>query len=251
MLIERLEGSTLILTLNQPARRNALAMEMRTGMIAAFDRIEGDSRVRAVVINGAGGHFCAGGDISGMDVTEFGAGRTRFRNTHRLVRMIIESSKPVVAAVDGWAAGAGVGLALCCDTVVAAEDAHFMTPFSRIGLVADFALWHTLPRRIGEGRARQMLLTAEPIDAATAERWGLVDHVVPAGKTLEKALERAAKLAEAAPLTTAMTKAVLARGLSETLEWERTVQATMFTTADHAEGKAAFLGKRAPKFNGV
>lgn len=251
MLIERLEGATLILTLNQPARRNALAMEMREGMMAAFERIEGDASVRAVVINGAGGHFCAGGDISGMNATEFGAGRNRFRMTHRLVRMIIESSKPVVAAVDGWAAGAGVGLALCCDTVVAAEDARFVTPFGRIGLVADFALWHTLPRRIGEGRARQMFLTAEPVDAATAERWGLVDHVVPPGKTLEKALERAAKLAEAAPLTTAMTKAVLARGLAETLEWERTVQATMFTTDDHAEGKAAFLGKRAPQFKGV
>ena len=99
MLIEQMDGGTLVLTMNQPARRNALAMEMRERMLAAFDRIEADASVRAVVINGAGGHFCAGGDISGMDATEFSAGRTRFRMTHRLVRAIIESSKPVVAAV--------------------------------------------------------------------------------------------------------------------------------------------------------
>ncbi|MBC7636899.1 MAG: enoyl-CoA hydratase/isomerase family protein [Acetobacteraceae bacterium] len=251
MLIEARDGATVVLTLNQPARRNALAMPMREALIEALDRIEADTSVRAVVINGAGGHFCAGGDISGMDVTGFGAGRERFRTTHRLVRLILESSKPFVAAVDGWAAGAGVGLAICCDTVVAASDASFMTPFGRIGLIADFALLHTLPRRIGEGRARQMFLAGEAIDAATAERWGLVDHVVAPGATLEKALERAAKLSAAAPLTTAMTKSILARGLAETLEWERTVHATMFMTGDHEEGKTAFLGKRAPSFKGI
>ena len=251
MLIEARHGTTIVLTLNLPARRNALAMPMREALIEALDRIEADSSVRAVVINGAGGHFCAGGDISGMDVTEFGAGRERFRTSHRLVKLILESSKPFVAAVDGWAAGAGVGLAICCDTVVAASDSNFLTPFGRIGLIADFALLHTLPRRIGEGRARQMFMAGEPIDAATAERWGLVDHVVAPGTTLEKALERAAKLSAGAPLATAMTKSILARGLAETLDWERNIQSTMFMTGDHAEGKAAFLGKRSPSFKGI
>ena len=251
MLIETRDGATMILTLNQPARRNALALAMREAMVAALQRIAEDRSVRAVVITGAGGHFCAGGDISGMDVTDLGAGLERFSVSHRLVRALIDMDRPVVAAVDGWAAGAGVGLALCCDTIVAAEDSHFATPFGRIGLVGDFALFHTLPRRIGEGRARQMLLSGDAIDAATAERWGLVDHLAPPGKVLEKALERAAKLAQSAPLATALTKAKLAEGLADLLGWERTVQSALFATADHQEGKAAFLGKRAPVFKGA
>ena len=250
MLIETRDGATMILTLNAPERRNALALKMREAMIAALQRIAEDRSVRAVVVTGAGGHFCAGGDISGMDVKDLGAGLERFRVSHRLVRALIEMDRPVVAAVDGWAAGAGVGLALCCDTIVAAEDSHFVTPFGRIGLVGDFALLHTLPRRIGEGLARQMLLSGDAIDAATAERWGLVDHLVPPGKVLEKALERAARLAQSAPLATALTKAKFAEGLADLLEWERTVQSALFATADHQEGKAAFLGKRAPAFKG-
>lgn len=245
------DGATLVLTMNEPARRNALSMGMRQAFIEALEAAEGDAGVRAVVITGAGGQFCGGGDITGMDVTDFGAGRERFRLTHKLVRLQLESAKPFVAAVEGWAAGAAVGLAIGCDTVVAAAGAKFVTPFVRIGLIPDYGLLHTLPRRIGEGRARNMFLSAEPVDSAEALRIGLVDQVVADGTALEHALVRARKLAEGAPQAIAMTRSILARGLVEALEWERTGQAALFLTADHAEGKAAFLGKRKPVFKGV
>ena len=251
MLDRARDGATLVLTMNEPARRNALSMDMRQRFIDALEAAEGDAGIRAVVITGAGGQFCGGGDVTGMDVADFGAGRERFRLTHKLVRLQLESAKPFVAAVEGWAAGAAVGLAIGCDSVVAAAGARFVTPFVRIGLIPDYGLLHTLPRRIGEGRARNMFLSAEPVDAAEALRIGLVDQVVPDGTALEHALVRARKLAEGAPQAIAMTRAILARGLVEALEWERTGQAALFMTADHEEGKAAFLGKRQPVFKGV
>ncbi len=248
MLVEERRGAVTLLTLSYPERRNALAIPMRAELVDAFERIEADASVRAVVLTGAGGTFSAGGDISGMNVTEFGAGRERFRLTHRLVRLMVEGSKPIVAAVEGFAVGAGLALALLCDTVVAGEGAKFAAGFGKIGLIADFGLLHTLPRRVGEGRTRQILLYGEQMRAAEAERIGLVDRVAPDGTVLDAALERAALLAESAPLPIAMTRSFLAQGLADALEWERTVQSALFLTPGHAEGKAAFLGKRKPDF---
>lgn len=251
MLRQDRQGGTTILTLDYPARRNALAVPMRQALADAMDRLEGDPEIRAIVLVGGGGNFSAGGDISGMNVTDIAAGRERFRLTHRLVRGMIGSAKPIIAAVEGWAVGAGLALALCCDTIIAAEDARFMAGFGKVGLVADFGLLHTLPRRIGEGRARQMLLHGDQVDAAKAEAIGLIDRVVPPGTALDAALALAATLAQAAPLPIAMTKSFLSQGLAEALEWERTVQSMLFLSADHAEGKAAFLAKRKPDFTGT
>jgi enoyl-CoA hydratase/carnithine racemase len=245
-----LHGATAILTLNYPERRNALAIPMRQALADAMERLEADPGLRAIVLTGSGGTFSAGGDISGMNVTDIAGGRERFRLSHRLVRLMIESAKPIIAAVEGWAVGAGLALALCCDTVIAAEDARFMAGFGKVGLVADFGLLHTLPRRIGEGRARQMLIHGDQIDAARAEAIGLIDRVVPPGTALQAALGLAETLAGQAPLPIAMTKSFLAQGLAEALEWERTVQSMLFLSADHAEGKAAFLDKRKPHFTG-
>ncbi len=251
MLREERQGQVAVLTLDYPARRNALAMPMREALAAAFDRLEGDAAVRVIVLTGAGGHFSAGGDSSGMNVTDIAGGRERFRLTHLLVRLMIEGAKPILCAVEGWAVGAGLALALCCDTVVAGADARFMAGFGKVGLVPDFGLLHTLPKRIGEGRARQMVLHPEPVDAVRAEAIGMIDRVVPSGRALAQALALAATLAETAPLPIAMTKSYLAQGLGDALEWERTVQSMLFLSADHAEGKAAFLAKRAPRFTGM
>ena len=249
MLIESRDGATAILTLNQPARRNALAMPMRVAIVAAMERIEGDAAIRAVVITGAEGNFSAGGDISGMDVTEYANGRERFRTTHQMVRLFIKSSKPIIAAVEGYAVGAGLSVALCCDTVVAAADAQFAAGFGRVGLVADLGLLHTLPLRVGQGRARQILLYGERTGAEEALRIGLIDHMVPPGTTLEAALARARLFHGMAPLPVAMTKQYLAAGLDAALDWERDMQSALFLTPDHAEGKAAFMGKRPPRFS--
>jgi enoyl-CoA hydratase/carnithine racemase len=250
MLREGRHGPVAVLTLDYPERRNALSIPMRAALAEAFDRLEADSDIRVIVLTGEGAHFCAGGDISGMNVTDFAAGRERFRLTHQLVRGMIENAKPIIAAVEGWAVGAGLALALCCDTVVAAEDAKFMAGFGKIGLVADFALLHTLPKRIGEGRARQMLIHGTQIAAPEAEAIGLIDRLSPSGASLTTAMELATTLANAAPLPIAMTKSYLAEGLAASLEWERNTQSALFLTADHAEGKAAFLEKRVPVFRG-
>jgi enoyl-CoA hydratase/carnithine racemase len=251
MLIETTQGATAILTLDYPERRNALAMQMRVELIDAIERIEADPDVRAVVVTGGGGVFSAGGDISGMNVADLASGRERFRITHRLVRLIIGSAKPFIAAVEGYAVGAGLSLALCCDTVVAGTSAKFNASFNKVGLVGDFGLLHTLPRRVGEGNARQILLYGETIDATRAERIGLVDHLVAEGDALGTALARAEKFASAAPLPVAMTKSWLSAGLADALEWERNTQSALFLTQDHAEGKDAFLSKRPPAFKGM
>lgn len=250
MLIETHDAAVVILTLDYPARRNALAMPMRRAVIDAMERIESDPAIRAVIITGAGGTFSAGGDLSTMDVADLATGRERFRTTHRMVRLLIKSSKPIIAAVEGFAVGAGLSVALCCDTVIAASDAKFAAGFGRMGLVADLGLPHTLPLRVGQGRARQILLYGERMQADEAHRIGLIDHVVPPGAALDAALTRARLFDTQAPLATALMKQHLAAGLDAALDWERDTQSALFLTADHAEGKAAFFGKRAPSFTG-
>lgn len=250
MLQEDRDGGITILTLDNPARRNALGMPMRLALIDAFERAEADPAIRAVVLTGAGGAFCSGGDITGMVVDSLAAGRERFRVSHKLVRLMIKSAKPIVAAVEGPCVGAGLSLALCCDTIVAAENARFGAPFKNVGLIADFGLVHTLPARVGEGRARQILLYGELFGCDEAERIGLVDHRVAAGASLEAALARARTFLAGAPLPVAYTKAYLARGLEAALEWELEAQAVLLQTADHAEGRTAFLEKRKPAFAG-
>jgi enoyl-CoA hydratase/carnithine racemase len=225
-------------------------MPIREALVEALDRLEGDAAVRAIVLTGAGGNFSSGGDISGMDSADFAAGRERFRLTHRLVRMMVKGSKPLIAAVEGWAAGAGVGLALCCDTIVAAAEARFVLSFGKVGLIPDFGSLHTLPLRVGQGRARQMMLYGEAVGAAPAFEIGLVDQIAPPGGALAAAIDRAQLFAGTAPLPVGLTKQYLANGLDAALDWERDMQSTLFLTADHAEGKAAFLAKRAPVFTG-
>jgi len=251
ILLETRDGEVAVLTLNMPARRNALGMPLRAALAEAFERLEADPAVRAIVLTGAGGHFSSGGDISGMNAADLATGRERFRLAHALIRQMVKSAKPLVAAVEGWAAGAGVGLALCCDTIVASVEARFMLPFGKVGLIPDFGLLHTLPLRIGQGRARQMMLYGEPIAAALALEIGLVDQVVPPGTALAGAIERARLFQATAPLPVGFTKQYLAAGLDAALDWERDTQAALFLTADHAEGKAAFLEKRVAKFSGT
>lgn len=250
MLKQYRDGAIAVLTLDYPERRNALAIPMRRALVEAFEAIESDPAIRAAVITGAGTTFCAGGDISGMDVADLAAGRERFRLTHALVRQIVKSRVPVLAAVEGHCVGAGLSLAMCCDTIIAAEDAKFAAGFGRIGLIADLGLLQTLPARIGQGRARQFFLYGEQIAAPEAERIGLIDRLVPPGQALAAALDRARAFETAAPLPVALTKQFLAAGLDAALDLERELQSALFLTADHEEGKAAFLAKRPPHFTG-
>jgi enoyl-CoA hydratase/carnithine racemase len=249
-VLEERIGAVGVLTLNVPARRNALSQALRHMLLERLRAIETDPGVRAVVLCGAGGTFCSGGDLTEMQTTNVADARARMAFAHQIVRALIKSAKPVVAAVDGWAAGAGMSIALCCDFVVAAADARFVASFGNVGLIGDFGLLHTLPRRVGDAWARRILLLGEPVDAAVAERIGLAHVVVPSGTAREAALEWAAKLAKRAPLSIAVTKALLADGIDVLLERELEEQAKLFQSADHAEGKAAFAAKRPPRFQG-
>jgi len=249
-LIENREGAVAILTLNEQAKRNALTSAVRAALADAVERIERDPGIRAVALTGGPQVFSAGGDLTAMNVDGLAAARDRFRLVHGIIRAIVKSSKPYVAAVEGWAAGAGFSLALCCDTIVAGASARFLAAFPKVGLVADAGLLHTLPARVGLGRARQILLYAQPVDAPTALAMGMIDEVAPDGKALERAVERAREFERLAPLSTALTKEYLARGIDDVLDWERSNQAALFLTADHAEGKAAFRDKRQPNFQG-
>ena len=251
VVVERRDGAAVILSLNYPERRNALSLSMRAQLIAALDRIESDREIRAIVITGAGGNFCSGGDISSMGHQDVAAGRERFRISHRLIRMLADSSKPLIAAIEGWAAGAGISIACCCDTIVAAEDARFVCSFNKVGLMADLGLLHLLPARIGHGAAKQIILYGEPFGALDAARLGLVDNVVPPGNALEAALARAHRFDNMAPLPIAMTRRFLSQGIEAALDLERDLQLSLFQSADHAEGARAFMEKREPRFTGT
>ena len=136
-LREEKDGGVLVLTIDYPERKNAIAPAVRAALEDAIERAHADRAVRSIVVTGAGGTFCAGGDISAMDVGDALAGRERMRRTHRLVRLMARGGKPLVAAVEGWAAGAGMAVACACDTIVAAEDARFVAGFHKIGLMSD------------------------------------------------------------------------------------------------------------------
>lgn len=250
MLHETIEEGIAVLTMDDPSSRNAFSPAVRARLQEALRRNETDATIRAIVLTGAGGHFCAGGNLAQMNVENWAQARTRFAETHALVRTLAAYPKPVVAAVQGWAAGAGVSLALLCDTVVAGRGAKFSVPFGKVGLIADLGLLHTLPQRVGEGRARQMLLYGEPVEVQEALAIGLIDRVAEDDEVLAAACACARRLGEGAPLPFQLTKQHFLRGLEDVLEWEREVQAALMLTEDHREGRVAFLEKRAAKFLG-
>ncbi len=247
------QGAIRIIRLNYPAKRNALSLPLRADLLAAVELAMAEEAVRAIVLTGNGGTFCAGGDISSMQSTQGVAGRQRLANLHRLVRLLVAGPKPVIAAVEGYAYGAGMSLALLCDQVVAASDAKFCCSFGKVGLMPDMAALWTVPQRVDAGWARRLLILAEEIDGETALRIGLADQAVQPGRALEAALALAARFAAQAPLPMAFTKAALARGpqsLESLLALEADNQALLFNSEDFAEGRDAFLAKRKPVFKG-
>ncbi|MCC5808895.1 MAG: enoyl-CoA hydratase/isomerase family protein [Ectothiorhodospiraceae bacterium] len=246
-------GAVRLLFMNNQRRRNALSMELREHMQRAMAEAIDDPAVRAIVLTGAGGYFSAGGDITSMTELNAVAGRPRMQRVHNLVRQLYNGPKPVVAAVEGGAVGAGLSLAAACDIIVGASDARFGAPFNRIGAMPDLGLLFTLPGRIGMGRTRLLAMTGRILDAATAEQWGLLDVPVEAGTAVQTALEIAGQIADGPPLAHTMTKQLLGRlplSCDEFLAAEADAQALLFSTEDFAEGRDAFLQRRQPRFTG-
>lgn len=248
--VER-QGGVAIVTLDYPKRRNALSLTLREALHDGLAEVLADDACRVVVLTGAEGCFCSGGDISGMDGVDPVAGRVRLRRIHRVVRQLMDSEKPIIAAVEGWAAGAGISLAAACDIVFAASDARFACSFNKIGLLPDLGAAYSLTQRMGAGRAKYMMMSGETFTAEAAERMGLVEVVTEPGGALAAATALAARMAETAPLSNAMTKALVARmpaTLDEMLKAEVEAQAVLFSTEDFAEGRTAFMEKRPPVF---
>ncbi len=249
--IERPETGIVRIGLNRPGKRNALDPDLRLALIETMARATTDETVHAILIAGNGGHFCAGGDIASMSGLDAATGRARMRSNHRMVRLVAESEKPVIAAVEGYAVGAGAGLALLADTVVLAETGAIGFPFFKVGLMPDYGILFSLPRRVGQARARQILLYARMLRGRDALAAGLADEIAPDGGAEALALERARELAAMPAYAFALCKRQIGLApvsLDAALEMEALGQASCFATEDFAEGRTAFAEKRAPRF---
>ena len=244
-------GGVRLITLNRPAMRNAIDLDLRVELGDALEAAMADDGIRAIVLTGAGQFFCSGGDVTTM--RRMGAAEAEHRTAlaQRIVRAILTGPKPVIAAVEGGGYGAGLSLAAACDRVVAADDAVFSVAFQRVGLAGDMGIFATLPHRIGRAQARQLLLFPREIAAAEALALGLVDATVAPGTGLETALADAQRLAAGPARAYAATKRLLGRtdvAMADLLEIEAAEQVRLFDSADFGEGVAAFHEKRRPVF---
>ena len=243
------------ITLDRPDALNALTGPMLADLLAAFRRIARDRAVRVVVLTGAGRAFCAGQDLKerlALDALPLAVVvRERYNPIIAAMRAL---DLPIVGAINGVAAGAGASLAFACDVRLAAETASFALAFARIGLVPDSGATWFLPRLVGPARAAELALTGATLTAGEAERLGLVARVVPAETLAAEARDVASTLAALAPVALAQTKRALERSwsldLETALEEEAWRQGIAGATEDHAEGIAAFVEKRSPRFRG-
>ncbi len=243
---------------NRPDVLNALDFGMIEELQAAIAAVKANAGVRAVILTGRGKSFCAGGDIKGM-LSEFAASaptkrREAMRHIHRWLIDLITLDRPVLAAVKGYAVGAGMCLAMAADMIVAAENAQFAQSFVGVGLSPDFAGSYLLPRLVGMNRAKELTFLGEAFDARAAERWGLVNRVVPEDQVDETTVQLAQRLAQGPTAAIGLAKGMLNRSfetdLYAFLESEACYQSLCAATDDFQEGIQAFAAKRTPHFQG-
>jgi enoyl-CoA hydratase/carnithine racemase len=253
LIVETPSVGVTLIRLNRPEALNALNSQLLGELSKALDAAEADESVRCLVITGSDRAFAAGADIKEMSdksyaqmfIADFFGGAAR---------RIEQCRKPIIAAVAGYALGGGCELAMLCDFIIAAETAKFGQPEINLGVMPGIGGTQRLPRAVGKAKAMDMVLTARMMDAAEAERAGLVSRVVPADKMLEEALAAAAKIASQSPLAVAMNKELVNAAFETTLStgvtMERRLFHSLFAFEDQKEGMAAFVEKRKPEFKG-
>jgi len=249
-------GATAVLTMNRPEARNALDLSMREAFGAAIAEVRDDPAVRAVVLTGAGGQFCAGGDVKaiagggqgGRDIYE---GRERIRRIHRWFDELVDLEKPVIAAVDGVAFGAGLSIALAADFVIATTRATFCAVFARLGYVPDMGAMYMLPRAIGLARAKDLVFSARVVQAQEALELGLVQQVCT-GDPRQSAIEFAQRFAHAPTEAIGLAKGVMNRAFESerrsVYAQEAMAQAMARESAFHQEAVRRFLAKEGPLY---
>jgi 2-(1,2-epoxy-1,2-dihydrophenyl)acetyl-CoA isomerase len=260
-LIFKVEDGVGWIVLNRPEARNAMNAEMRTGYLAALEKCAEDPDIRAVVLTATGKGFCTGADLSGSRAATGAAGpphpgatRDAMRPSQRVIRALWDLEKPIIAAVNGVAAGLGAHLAYACDLVIAAEDARFIEVFVRRGIALDAGGGFLLPRHLGLHKAKELVFFGDDLSAQDAERLGLVNKVVP-GDTLEAtAREWATRLAQGPTFAIGLSKRLLNRSLQADMDTlfaeEAFTQALTANSEDMREGIRSFMEKRPPAFKG-
>lgn len=257
LAVER-DGAVAVVRLSNPSKLNALSDTMTAELNRALEDLAADAQVRALVLTGEGRGFCSGADLGHIDQagTEGAAKPSELLESGyaKAARLLATAAKPVIAAVNGVAAGAGMALALACDLRIASEDAWFTMGFVRIGLAPDSGAAYFLPRIVGAARALELSITGDRVDAERALQIGLVSRVVAADRLYGEATELASRLAAMPTTAIAMTKQLLrdsaTLSLDDTLALEGRVQDEAALTGDHREGVRAFLEKREPRFEG-
>ena len=249
------DQSLATLTLNAPDKLNAVSRKMIAEIKQAWEEIGADGSVRAVLLTGAGRGFCAGADLSDPDRkndADSGSALDKFFNP--VIRTMRALPKPIVAAVNGVAAGVGMSFAMAADITIAAKSASFLQAFSRIGLLPDGGSTWFLPRLVGEQRARALAMLAPQISAEQAKQWGLIWDVVDDAALMPTAIELARRLANGPTLSLARIKDAMNQAarndLSQQLDIERDFQRELGRTEDFREGVSAFLAKRKAEFKG-
>jgi enoyl-CoA hydratase/carnithine racemase len=257
LLVDDHDGGIRVVTLNRPDKFNSWNSDMRAEMRDVIEAAAVDPAVRALIFTGAGRAFSSGEDVSEMaDLTEIGTRgfRAIARSLHSLFDLIESVELPVIAAVNGVAAGGGFELALSCDFRVMAEDARFVMPETKVGLIPGSGGCSRLVRHVGLGRAKELVMLSRPLGAVDAKAAGLVTEITPKGEVLEAALGLARELQAFAPLAVGMAKVVLNTCTDVDHEtgrrFERLAQSVLKTTDDHAEGPKAFLERRPPNWRG-